>query len=252
MDPLSIGIYTWFMSLENYNELRFQGSTDLLVPLLPEPYKLDVYVMAYKQWSEVQCTLQRPYVASPVPLKMPHTFPRAKFQVVSAPEKSGTYTVSCLSKYFYPPEDAWYPIKVEKDITLRFEKGLCACCMSLHDCVYNHLLSLSVPLIELVGHTGNTIVIPHTNKTLEFYVNVYSTSDINTFHIARSDGVGSKVETQISIELLSHPYYLLLAKYRVSLSWLDDSVTGSYTIRIRNKKGETSTLPFRLRKLKGE
>lgn len=124
------------------------------------------------------------------------------------------------------------------------------CLLHVASRLCNHLLFISVPHIELVGHTGNTIVIPHTNETVEFYVNVYSTSDIDTIHVARSDGVGSKVSAQI--EFLSHPYFLLLAKYRVSLPWVDDSVTGSYTIRIRNKKGETGILPFRLHKLKGE
>lgn len=127
MDPLSISIYTWFMDLDNYNELRLRDSTDLVLPLLPESYKLPVYVMIFKQ-SKVQCTLQRPYAANPVSLEgngksYTEELTRVTFYVKSAPEKSGTYTVSCLGKYYHPVEQDWYPIQTEKDITLRFEKG---------------------------------------------------------------------------------------------------------------------------------
>lgn len=104
----------------------------------------------------------------------------------------------------------------------------------------------------MIGVTGNTVVIPHSNETAEFYVNIYSTSDIETIHISRSDDVKSKVSSEILLELISHPYYSLLAKYRVSLPWTDDSVTGPYTIRVRNKKGESGTLPLQFHKLKGE
>lgn len=116
-------------------------------------------------------------------------------------------------------------------------------------CNYHYL---SVPHIELIGVTGNTIVIPYSNETAEFYVNIYSTSDIETIHITRSDDVKSKVSSEILLELISHPYYSLLAKYRVTLPWTDDSVTGPYTITVRNKKRESATLPVQFHKLKGE
>lgn len=127
MDPLSISIYTWFMDLDNYNELRLRGSTDIVLPLLPKSYKLPVYVMIFKQ-SKAQCTLQRPYAAKPVSLegngkKYTKELTRVTFHINSAPEKSGTYTVSCLGKYYHPTEMVWLHIRTEKDITLRFEKG---------------------------------------------------------------------------------------------------------------------------------
>lgn len=127
MDPLSISIYTWFMDLDNYNELRLRGSTDLVLPLLSKSYKLPVYVMIFKQ-SKVKCTLQRPYAAKPVSLKgngksYTEELTRVTFHIESAPEKSGTYTVSCLGYYYYPAERDWYHIQTEKDITLRFKKG---------------------------------------------------------------------------------------------------------------------------------
>ena len=67
MEPLSLGIYTWFMSIENYDDLRLSGSTDLLVPLLPETYSLPVYLTLFHETKrkKVKCTLKRPYVSDP-------------------------------------------------------------------------------------------------------------------------------------------------------------------------------------------
>ena len=94
--------------------------------------------------------------------------------------------------------------------------------------------------------------IPHSNETGEFYVNIYSTSDIVAFHITRSDGVESKAAGHIVTEHLSHPYHSLLAKYRVSLPWVDESITGPYTITVRNKQEQSTTLAIRLHKVEGE
>ena len=136
MEPLSLGIYTWFMKIENYDELRLQGSTNLLVPLLPgEPYDLPVYVILFHEAArkKVKCALQRPYVSSATPLdimkRSDHVWhytkqlTRMRFLIKSSPEKSGTYTVKCQGKYYYPPETSWFPVHVEKDITIRFERG---------------------------------------------------------------------------------------------------------------------------------
>ena len=137
MEALSLGIYTWFMSRKNYDDLRLQGGTELLVPLLPdESYHLPVYLTLFHEASRedgVKCTLQRPYVVSPVPLAVTkqssHVWHYTKhltkmmFKVESVPKKSGTYTVKCQGKYYYQPEDIWLPLHTEKHITLRFEKG---------------------------------------------------------------------------------------------------------------------------------
>ena len=107
---------------------------------------------------------------------------------------------------------------------------------------------ISVPRIELVGDTGNTVFFSHSNKTGEFHVNVYSTSDIVSFHVTRSDGAEIKAG-QLVTELLSHPYHSLVAKYRVSLPWMDESITGPYTITIRNEQHQSATLEIRLHKV---
>lgn len=118
--------------------------------------------------------------------------------------------------------------------------------------ISSFLYTFSVARIELVGHTGNTVFFPHSNETGEFHVNVYSTSDVVAFHITRSDGLESKAAGEILTEFLSHPYYLLMAKYRVSLPWMDNSITGLYTITISNKEGQSAMLGIRLHKLEGE
>ena len=130
-----MGIYTWFMSIGNYDELRLSGSTDLLIPLLPETYKLTVYVMIFHMIDRhsIQCTLQRPYVPNPTPINIKKRgnqvrhyskhLTRVMFQIKSTAEKSGTYTVSCKEKLNYTPGSVWFPLQVIKQITLRFEKG---------------------------------------------------------------------------------------------------------------------------------
>lgn len=110
---------------------------------------------------------------------------------------------------------------------------------------------VSVPRIELAGHTGNTVYFTHSNKTGEFHVNVYSPSDIVSFLVTRSDGVEIK-PGQLVTELLSHPYHSLVAKYRVSLPWMDVSITGLYSITIRNEQKQSATLEIRLHKVEGE
>ena len=84
-----------------------------------------------------------------------------------------------------------------------------------------------------------------------FYVNIYSTSDIVTVHITRSDGIHRNHDTQILTEFMSHKYYELLARYKVIIPWLEQGVTGSYTITMTNEQGQTSSLKIQLHKVEG-
>ena len=269
-----LGIYTWHMGPENYEELRLSGHTDVLIPLLPDPYSLPVYFMLYHESPHragVECWLQRPYTPSPARMSPQNTgkhvrhygnhMTRFSFMVEAKSAKSGTYTVSCQGKYYYQPDSAWYPVHVKKEITLRFEKSINIQCYTNHVCTYMYILwcwiqryivlnFFSAPRIELVGQTGDTVVFPHTSSAGEFRVNIYSISPIVTFRISRSDGLSSKAE--LVAEFLSHPYYLLAARYRVNVPWMDGSVTGLYTMVASNKEGQSVTHNIQILKLGGE
>ena len=138
MDPLSLGVFTWFMSMENYNQLRVQDSTEVLVPLSPdETYDLPVFIVLFhdEDRGEIQCTLQRPDAATPTKLGLKKAgknvwhytrhLTKIKFLVEAETEKSGTYTISCLGPIFHPPDYSWIPTQIKKYITLRFEEGTC-------------------------------------------------------------------------------------------------------------------------------
>ena len=112
-------------------------------------------------------------------------------------------------------------------------------------------VSNSVPKIELVGQVGNAVYFPHSNETGEFFVDIYSTSDIVTVDVERSDGVKRKKESELIPQYLEQHHYQLRAKYRVTIPWLDAGITGSYTITATNKKGETAKLEIRLHKVEG-
>ena len=109
-----------------------------------------------------------------------------------------------------------------------------------------------MPKIKLVGHAGNTVYFPHSYDSGEFYLNMYSTSEIVMVHISRSDGVRTGDATQLLTEFLGHHYYQLLAKYRVSIPWLEEGITGSYTVKMTNEQGQTASLGIRLHKVEGE
>ena len=150
-----LGIYTWYMGPENYEELRLSGHTDVLIPLLPDPYSLPVYFMLYHEsphGAGVECWLQRPYAPSPARMTPQNTekhvrhygnhMTRFSFMVEAKSAKSGTYTVSCRGKYYYQPDSAWYPVHVKKEITLRFEKSINIQCYTNHVCIYIYIMVL--------------------------------------------------------------------------------------------------------------
>ena len=118
----------------------------------------------------------------------------------------------------------------------------------MHDIVD---VTFTVPRIELTGTAGNTIFFPHSNETGVFYIDIYSTSDIVNVHMTRSDGIKNKASVEILFKFISHYHYQLPAKYRVTLPWLDNSITGLYTITAHNKQEESAKLEIRLHRVDG-
>ena len=108
-----------------------------------------------------------------------------------------------------------------------------------------------MPKIELVGQKGNTVYFPHANETGHFFMDVFSTSDIVSVDIARSDGVQRKRQSELIPEFLEHEFFQIRAKYKVNIPWVDAGITGTYTIKMRNKNGETATLKIKLHRLEG-
>lgn len=92
---------------------------------------------------------------------------------------------------------------------------------------------------------------PHWNTSGHFDVYVYSTSAVVAFQISRSDGVRSRA-AGILTESLSHPYYSIVAKHHVHLPWIDDSVTGLYTLTASNEEGHSATHTIKLLKVRGQ
>ena len=113
------------------------------------------------------------------------------------------------------------------------------------------LVFLAVPKIELVGQKGKTVYFPHTNETGYFFTDVFSTSDIVTVDIVRSDGIQRKRQSELIPEFLEHEFFQIRAKYKVNIPWVDAGITGTYTIKMSNKNGETATLEIKLRRLEG-
>ena len=109
-----------------------------------------------------------------------------------------------------------------------------------------------MPKIELVGQKGNTVYFPHTNETGQFFIDIFSTSDIVTVDIARSDGVQRKRQSELIPEFLEHEFFQIRGKYKVNIPWVDAGITGSYTIKMSNKNGETTALELKLQRLEGK
>ena len=249
------------MERVHYDQLRLQGHTELLLPLLNDRiYSLPVQILIFHESSrsEVECTLGRPYTATALPVDLTKEngahvihigrhLTRVMLRVGASQEKSGTYTVSCSGKYFYPLDNKWYPMQVEKSIALRFEK----CKMTNCTAKTFPMFIFPVPKIELVGHAANSIYFPHSNKTGEFLLDIYSTSDIATVDIARSDGVKRKRESELIPQYLEQHHYQLRAKYRINILWLDAGITGTYTVKITNENGESAALEIKLHKVEG-
>lgn len=108
-----------------------------------------------------------------------------------------------------------------------------------------------MPKIVLAGVKDNTVYFPHTNETGEFFLKIFSTSDIVTVDIARSDGVQRKRQSELIPQFLEQEFFQIGAKYKINIPWIDAGITGTYTIKMNNKNGETAALKIKLHRVEG-
>ena len=150
MTEFKVGLYTWYMHSRNYHELRVDGHTEIVVPLLDHHYKLPVDIIAfhYHPVADLECRFKEAHSVDYERLTPLRTFyynlpslhriycTRYTVFLNASAEKSGTYSLRCSGANYYHPDWAWLPVTVTKEITLRFEK-----CMILdtHDYYLNQL-----------------------------------------------------------------------------------------------------------------
>ena len=124
-----------FMDRDNYKDLRVRDYTELVVPELRDKiYSLPVLILIFHESprDRIKCTLERARTVTPITLDLEkqssHVLhvsehvTRLMFKVEATSEKSGMYRVSCKGHYYYPFDDNWFPVEVEKSIMLRFEQ----------------------------------------------------------------------------------------------------------------------------------
>ena len=126
----SVGVYTWYMEPRHYRELRLAGhTTEVVIPLLSRSYTLPVHIVFFRQeevrGNKISCALKQPDSTDARHLTRQGwgRVTRFVYFVHPATKNSGIYLAQCTAKYYYQPEQVWYPFSVEKEVKLRFVNG---------------------------------------------------------------------------------------------------------------------------------
>ena len=133
----NVGLYTWYMSFRHYHELRKDGHTELVVPLLDHHYELpiDIIALHYHPVADLECRFKEAHsldyeILRPSGASYYYTYTRQRVlhtqytvYLSASAEKSGTYSLRCSGASYYRPEKEWVPATITKELTLRFEKS---------------------------------------------------------------------------------------------------------------------------------
>ena len=130
---MSLGVYTLFMSKEQYKDLRDYGTTEVFVPLFAEPYSLPIQLVVYHPSRWYNCTLKMPgkdklLFFSPKTkneqLARHRTTRHAVHLNNASLENSGEYIFRCYGETLYQPARKLFTTKAEKTLKLTFIKGI--------------------------------------------------------------------------------------------------------------------------------
>lgn len=127
-DSAVLAVYTWYMTIENYQDMRKDGITQVFVPLFKDTYKLPIYATLFTPYKNtVQCYFQSPSDSyeDPEILKKQsdskkldsHVYKFTDY-VTSTKTNSGVYNVTCLVL----PEDHMGS-KISKALNITFISG---------------------------------------------------------------------------------------------------------------------------------
>ena len=120
-----LAVYTWYMTADNYQEMRKNDVTQVFVPLFKDTYKLPINAIVFTPYSrKVQCQFQTPSYQEPdqdltkrqisdSEKLGPHTYKFTDY-ITSEKMNSGVYNVICLVQH---------ERKVSKTLNITFISG---------------------------------------------------------------------------------------------------------------------------------
>ena len=139
-ESVSLGVYTLFMSKDNYKELRDYGTTEVFIPLFTELELLPIYFVVYYPEAYVlykpsgyKCRVKKPggeeIVFTPKTKKQRldfeyrHATRHVVYIMNPASEDSGEYKFWCSGATYYQPKQSSFTTKTEKTMKLTFITG---------------------------------------------------------------------------------------------------------------------------------
>jgi len=131
-DSCVLELHTWYMTKENYQEMREGKITEIMVPLLNRPYKLPIVTSLYHGGSNrlPKCYFKAPFHKRSVQDRVRYRgYPLVytyKNYVLSTRSNSGIYTVICKAKnwdYYADYTGKNWTVALHKRIRITFFKG---------------------------------------------------------------------------------------------------------------------------------
>ncbi len=153
-DSVALDVHTWFMTKMNYDQMRENGVTQVLVPVFENKYWLPIVTSFYHghKFKNVKCYFKSSFDAERVKdnqkkIKYGYSLVYKYTNFVEAlEESSGLYTVTCLGKNWDEFAPRNWTVKLSKSLNITFIKGK-LCLYSPGSQNYNYIYGLLVLLI---------------------------------------------------------------------------------------------------------
>lgn len=121
-DP-ELEIHTWYMTRENYHDMRIGKLTNVVVPLFEKEYTLNLYGTTDFPYNET-CVVATPS-GSNVSIQMEGKyFNRLKYPIAARAENSGVYSITCYIPHNDVVEGVSHILQVKKSFNITFIRGI--------------------------------------------------------------------------------------------------------------------------------
>lgn len=101
-DSAELAVYTWYMTIENYQEMRRNDITNVMIPLFKDSYQLPIYATLFNPYSKnIRCYFQTPSDSNKGSrtLMKHQVLGRYTYKftahVTSTQDASGVYNITC-------------------------------------------------------------------------------------------------------------------------------------------------------------
>ena len=128
IDKPSLEIYTWYMTKENYYEMRKGIQTEVIVPLFQIHYDLYLYGSVNNS-TYLECSVETLGTTTPISV---NNLNLMKYPISASASNSGVYAISCLISYYDRIEGLSHNITLKKSLMITFIKGQSTICAPIY------------------------------------------------------------------------------------------------------------------------